>query len=212
MKRFLVLMLISGLLVSLCCPAQADEEKKEAAGEQQGAVEKGQEVKKEAEQIRGKRGTGERRNYPMRPGMGREMPPGMDMEGRQVREMPRMGFEQRIDSMNRQIEQRKSEHNNSMQELKAILEVVGTLNHEINNPLTVVLGRTELLCRKVDNFDPQTFDSLKNIKKEAEKIRDVVMKLTKIIEPVSREYLNGLNIIDMENSTSHEKEGNKPTI
>ena len=122
MKRFLVLMLISGLLVSLCGLARADEEKKETTGEQQGAVEKGQEVKKEVEQIRGRRGTGERRDYPRRPGMGREMPPGMDMEGRQGREMPRMGFEQRIDSMNRQIEQRKNEHEDSMQELRAILE------------------------------------------------------------------------------------------
>ena len=126
MKRFLVLMLVFGLLVSLYGPARADE--KETGGEEKGAVEKVQEAKegsvpRKAEQIRGRRGTGERRNFPMRPGMGREMPPGLDMEGRQGREMPRMGFEQRIDAMNRQIEQRKKEHEDFVQELRAIQEI-----------------------------------------------------------------------------------------
>ena len=126
MKRFLVLMLVSVLLVSLCGLARADE--KETAGEEKGTARKVQEAKegslpRKAEQIRGRRGSGERRNFPTQPGTGRKMPRGLDMEGREVREMPRMGFEQRIDAMNRQIEQRKSEHEDSMQELRTILEV-----------------------------------------------------------------------------------------
>ncbi len=84
--------------------------------------------------------------------------------------------------------------------LKAILQVVGTLNHEINNPLTVILGRSQLLSRKFDPSDKKILRSLRDIKEEAERIRDVVFKLSKVIKPSTKEYVSGITIIDTETS------------
>ena len=89
--------------------------------------------------------------------------------------------------------------------LKAILEVVGTLNHEINNPLTVILGRTQLLWRREDISDTKIKSGLKEIHNEADRIREVVKKLSMIIKPVSKKYIDGIRILDVENSVSPKK-------
>ena len=88
--------------------------------------------------------------------------------------------------------------------LNAILETAAALNHEINNPLTAVLGNAQLLILQGQKLSPEVLEKLKAIEESALRIREVTMKLMKIIEPVTVEYASGMRMIDIEKSKKKE--------
>ena len=88
--------------------------------------------------------------------------------------------------------------------LNAILETAAALNHEINNPLTAVLGNAQLLLLQAKNLSPETVEKLKAIEESALRIREVTLRLMKIIEPVTVEYASGMKMIDIEKSKKKE--------
>lgn len=75
-----------------------------------------------------------------------------------------------------------------------------SLQHEINNPLTSVLAITQALLTKIDsgNIDLNFIrDKLKIVKNEAKRINQILEKLTTISEPIIREYMPGVEMIDI---------------
>jgi signal transduction histidine kinase len=84
--------------------------------------------------------------------------------------------------------------------LNAILETAAALNHEINNPLTAVLGNAQLLLLQAKNLSPETVEKLRAIEESALRIREVTLRLMKVIEPVTVEYASGMRMIDVEKS------------
>ncbi|MCI0530717.1 MAG: hypothetical protein L0Y74_02035 [candidate division Zixibacteria bacterium] len=84
--------------------------------------------------------------------------------------------------------------------LNAILETAAALNHEVNNPLTAVLGNAQLLLLLADKLSPEVVEKLKAIEESALRIREVTSRLMKIIEPVTVEYASGLKMIDIHKS------------
>jgi hypothetical protein len=82
----------------------------------------------------------------------------------------------------------------------AVTETAVTVNHEINNPLTAILGNTQLLLMNKDKLSKETVAKLETIEKSAIKIREVTDKLMTIIEPVRKHYASGLQMIDVEKS------------
>ena len=93
--------------------------------------------------------------------------------------------------------------------LNAILETAAALNHEINNPLTAVLGNAQLLLLQAQKLPPETVEKLKAIEESALRIREVTLRLMKIIEPVTVEYASGMRMIDIEKSKKKEDEKGK---
>ena len=69
-------------------------------------------------------------------------------------------------------------------ELKAIMALVASYNHEINNPLTVVLGHLNLIK---ENIDPNRFEK---IEEALLRIQEVVGSLRAIGDKFSLEYEN----------------------
>ena len=82
----------------------------------------------------------------------------------------------------------------------AISETAVTVNHEINNPLTAILGNTQLLLMAKDTLPKDAIAKLETIEKSAIQIRETTSKLMSIIEPVKSSYASGLNMIDIEKS------------
>lgn len=86
------------------------------------------------------------------------------------------------------------------QRISAIHETVITLNHEINNPLLSILGRTQLLLMRNNKLDVNTRKELQEIEDESKKIEKALKKLSSIAEPRSTTYTENLIMIDIENS------------
>jgi signal transduction histidine kinase len=75
-----------------------------------------------------------------------------------------------------------------------------TINHEINNPLTAILGNAQLLLMAKDKLPPDIVSKLETIERSAVRIRETTSKLMSIIEPVTSSYVSGLEMIDIEKS------------
>ena len=85
--------------------------------------------------------------------------------------------------------------------LPGIGETTIALEHEINNPLSALLGHAELLMMdRLLNDDQQ--EQLKIIQEQASRIAMVVRRLAKLKNPQSVEYLAGARMIDLSPRTS----------
>lgn len=90
--------------------------------------------------------------------------------------------------------------------LKAISEIVLTMHHEINNPLSVIQGWTQMLIEK-KTVDKETLEALEKIAKSTSRIKDVVQKMTQITKPTTTDTYDGANaMIDLEQSSLHEED------
>jgi signal transduction histidine kinase len=81
--------------------------------------------------------------------------------------------------------------------LGAVVETAVTVNHEINNPLTAILGNVQLLLLKRDTLDEELQRKLETIEEAAMKIRDVTQKLLNLTSARSVEYSEGASMLDL---------------
>lgn len=79
----------------------------------------------------------------------------------------------------------------------AILETAIAVNHEVNNPLTAVLGNTQLLLLQAEGLDEKTKKRLLDIEKSALRIKDVTQRLLKNRPFGTTEYPGGLRMLDL---------------
>lgn len=84
--------------------------------------------------------------------------------------------------------------------LKAISEVVTTMNHEINNPLTIISGNAELLSHRLRGMGPDVQERLGNILSQSRRLGRVMGVLANLRNPVSQDYLPGERMINLQAS------------
>jgi len=84
--------------------------------------------------------------------------------------------------------------------LATLMETAATINHEINNPLTPILGNIQLILARQTNIDPWLLNKLKLREKNAWRVHQVVQKLRSITQPVSTDYFGDINMIDIDKS------------
>lgn len=84
--------------------------------------------------------------------------------------------------------------------LDTVVETAVTINHEINNPLTAVLGNVQLLLVDRDKLDAKSVRMLEAIESAALRIREVTRRLMDIIEPQVTEYTSGIKMVDLDKS------------
>ena len=89
--------------------------------------------------------------------------------------------------------------------LKAITQTAVTINHEVNTPLSVVLGYAQLLLSRKEELPQDTIDKLKKIEQGALRIKEVTHKLTKMVEPVIVKYAGEVKMVDLEKSRTEEE-------
>jgi len=85
----------------------------------------------------------------------------------------------------------------SKERIKAIIETSTTLNHEINNPLTAVLGNVQLLLMRRDELDKDLIKKLETVEESAMRIRTVMQKLMNLTRDSVTDYAEGLKMIDL---------------
>ncbi len=81
--------------------------------------------------------------------------------------------------------------------LSAIQETAVTVNHEINNPLTAILGNVQLLLLKRQDLDDDLVAKLRVIETSALKIKDVTQRLLRLTSARSAEYIEGTSMLDL---------------
>ena len=84
--------------------------------------------------------------------------------------------------------------------LAGIGETTIALEHEINNPLSALLGHAELLIMDRNLSDDQ-LEQLGIIQEQAARIAQVVRRLAKLKNPQSVEYLAGSLMLDLSSRT-----------
>jgi PAS domain S-box-containing protein len=78
-----------------------------------------------------------------------------------------------------------------------IAELAGTAAHELNQPLTSVIGYGELLQRKLANGSPE-HHAAQVIVREAERMADIVRKIGKITRYETKSYVGAQKILDLD--------------
>ena len=90
--------------------------------------------------------------------------------------------------------------------LGAVVETAVTVNHEINNPLTAILGNVQLMLLKRDTLDEELRRKLETIEEAAMKIRDVTQKLLNLTSARSVEYSEGASMLDLSDDKEEDTE------
>jgi ActR/RegA family two-component response regulator len=83
--------------------------------------------------------------------------------------------------------------------IKVLIETAGAAAHEINQPLTSILGMTELLKNELEK-DAEAQQKLDFIMDAACKIKDIVRKMGSVHHYVTKPYLKGVDIVSFEES------------
>lgn len=82
-----------------------------------------------------------------------------------------------------------------------VAELAGAAAHELNQPLTSIMGYAELLIRRVERDSPAAHAAEIMIR-EAERMAEIVRKIGKITHYETKAYVGGTNIIDIERSAA----------
>jgi len=87
---------------------------------------------------------------------------------------------------------------------RTITEAAGAAAHEINQPLTVLVGTAELLLYQMEQ-DAQYREGIEAMHEAARKISKIVKQMGEIRQYVTKPYLEGINIIDFDAATSSDE-------
>jgi DNA-binding response OmpR family regulator len=81
-----------------------------------------------------------------------------------------------------------------------LTQAAGAAAHEINQPLTTLLGTADLMLMKLPKDDPNR-ETFETFQKAGERIRDIVKKMQTLRDIVTRPYIQGVEIIDFDASS-----------
>lgn len=85
------------------------------------------------------------------------------------------------------------------EKLQGVLEMAGAVCHELNQPLQVVSGFSEILLQKTQIDDPN-YSLLKNIQAGIDRIGELTYRIMKITHYKSKQYLES-RIVDIEQAS-----------
>lgn len=86
--------------------------------------------------------------------------------------------------------------------LSLAVEMAGSIAHEINQPLTGILGYLALIKEDLNSEDPLIPD-LEKIEGQAERISELVKKFQRVVKIRTKTYVGTSKIIDLEQSTQN---------
>ena len=87
---------------------------------------------------------------------------------------------------------------------RVLTEAAGAAAHEINQPLTVLVGTSELLMYQMSDQD-QHRENIEALHDAAQKISKIVKKMGEIRQYATKPYLEGVDIIDFAAAASAEE-------
>jgi len=93
------------------------------------------------------------------------------------------------------------------EKLQSILEIAGAVCHELNQPLQVISGYSELLTLEIDEGDP-LYQRIEEIQKQVDRMGMITGKLSRITENETKDYVNS-KIIDIDKASKVKNPGLK---
>jgi len=89
--------------------------------------------------------------------------------------------------------------------VRVFTETAGAAAHEINQPLTVVMGTLQMMVADVGSDDPHR-KQLERVLEQAEKISEIVKKMLTAHRYVTKPYAQGMEIADFDASVQEDGE------
>jgi len=88
------------------------------------------------------------------------------------------------------------------QKLQGVMEMAGAVCNELNQPLHIVTGYSEMLLIDPNESDPQA-ETLRIIKAQVDRIGELTRKIMRITQYRTKDYLGGRHaIVDIEEASS----------
>jgi CheY-like chemotaxis protein len=88
------------------------------------------------------------------------------------------------------------------QKLQGVMEMAGAVCNELNQPLHIVTGYSEMLLIDLNESDPQA-ETLRIIKAQVDRIGELTRKIMRITQYRTKDYLGGRHaIVDIEEASS----------
>ena len=81
--------------------------------------------------------------------------------------------------------------------LKVLLQIAGATAHELNQPLTALLGNIELMRLNIDRPD-QLMNNIYRIEEAGRRVASIVDKIQNIRHDDTKQYYDGVNIINLD--------------
>lgn len=93
-----------------------------------------------------------------------------------------------------------------MERYQVLAQVAASINHEINNPLTTIIGNAELILMKYDEMDDYLKTKINLILNEGKRIGQIIEKLRDVKKIVVKDYVKqtGETMIDIMKSAGPE--------
>lgn len=110
----------------------------------------------------------------------------------------RIRIEQRLLRAQQQLQQSEKQ--------ALVAELAGAAAHELNQPLTSILGYAQLIQRQSDP-DAAYLRALDIIVNEGERMAEIVKKIGRITKFETKEYVGSANILDLDRSTDRDYGG-----
>lgn len=88
------------------------------------------------------------------------------------------------------------------EKLAAICEIAGAAAHEINQPLTVIIGNIDLLLSEKRTDEAKMRKVLDTINKAAKELASIVKKMAKIKRYETESYVGNVKIVDIDKASS----------
>lgn len=84
--------------------------------------------------------------------------------------------------------------------LQGILELAGTINHELNQPLQIIQGQTELLMMTTPE-DNKNFKKINKIYEQVERTGEITKKISSITNYETYDYVGNQRILDLDKAS-----------
>jgi len=83
----------------------------------------------------------------------------------------------------------------------AVVEMAGAASHELNQPLTAILGNLQLVMAKLSEDDPLV-ERLNKVLNQVERMVEIVKKIGQITRYKTKRYAENVKIVDINKSSS----------
>jgi len=85
--------------------------------------------------------------------------------------------------------------------LEGVLEMAGAVCHEMNQPMQIILGNSDLLLMHIPENN-QLNDKINKIREGIDRMRIITRKIKNITKYETKNYIGGIKIIDIEKASN----------
>jgi signal transduction histidine kinase len=114
----------------------------------------------------------------------------------------RLRMEQRLQAAQEELRNRERQ--------SILAELAGAAAHELNQPLTSIIGYSELLCRQLPVQGPLSH-AASVIINQAERMAEIVRRIGKITKYETMSYVGDATILDLEKASREQQSDEEPT-